>query len=56
MPDTLIRALIVLAVPPLLICTIALGIWHALAAAFSELAFAWRNPQSTPAAKWHLWR
>jgi len=56
MPDNLIRALIVLAVPALLICIIALGIWHAFAAALSELSFAWRNPQSTPAAKWRLWR
>jgi hypothetical protein len=56
MSNNLIRVLIVLAVLPLLVCTIALGIWHALAAAFSELAFAWRDPQSTPAAKWHLWR
>ena len=56
MPDNLIRILVLLLIPGVFVCTIALGIWHGIAAAFSELAFSWRNPQSTHIAKWRLWR
>jgi hypothetical protein len=56
MPDNLIRALIILAIPLFFPFAIIVGVCHALLDACEELAHAWRDPQSTRFTDWTFWR
>ena len=55
MPDNLIRAIIVLAVPLLIVYAIVIGTAHALIVAYREVVTAWRDPQSTRFTDWRFW-
>ena len=56
MPDNVIRAIIVLAIPLFFPFAIVVGVCHALYLAREELAHAWRDPQSTRFTDWTFWR
>lgn len=55
MSDNLIRAIIVLAVPLLIVYAIVIGAAHALIVAYREAVTAWRDPQSTCFTDWRFW-
>jgi hypothetical protein len=56
MPDNLIRAIIVLALPLFFPFAIIVGVCHALRDACEELGQAWRDPQSTRFTDWSFWK
>ena len=56
MPDNLIRAVIVLALPLFFPFAIIVGVCHALYAAYEEFMSAWRDPQATRFSDWKFWR
>jgi hypothetical protein len=55
MHDNVIRAVLVLAVPLLLVYAICAGAIFALKSAVDEFTFAWRDPQSTRFNHWKFW-